>query len=137
MFWFEMERASGMSEAEVQVSLRIINLKYSDDSAVSCVLSTAANGSIAVRIISSGRRLSEQSGYVLWGGPGGRRLASYDQSDFEGWCSPLAYDVDANGVVEQADIETFTYFFLNRHSLDYSAFCAQLQQWLDPTLDGR
>ena len=66
-----------------------------------------------------------------------RRLASYTQADFEAACSTLAFDVDANGVVEQADIEMFTYYLLNRQALDEKAFCARLQQWLYPTLDGR
>ena len=52
-------------------------------------------------------------------------------------CSTLTYDIDANGVVEQADIEMFTYYLLNLQALNKSAFCPQLLQWLDPNLDGR
>eukprot|EP00966_Prymnesium_polylepis_P323955 7380078-Prymnesium_polylepis.1 len=121
-----MERTSGTSAATVSVSVQIVNLKYSDDTAISGVASTAANGTIEVQAISSTAR-----------GRPGRRLASYSQSDFQTACSTLAFDVDANGAVEQTDIEMFTYYLLNRQALNESAFCPRLRQWLDPTLDGR
>ncbi|KAL1530407.1 hypothetical protein AB1Y20_001312 [Prymnesium parvum] len=61
---------------------------------------------------------------------------SYEESDFTSACSSIAFDIDANGVVQEADIEMFTYFLLNRQILDESVFCPELRQWLDPTLDG-
>ena len=139
LFWFEMERTSGTSAAVVSVSARVVNLRFSDDTAVSGVASTASAGVIEVQVVSSGRRLAEARllAEVPQRAVASRRLAVYTQADFEAACSLLAYDVDENGAVEQADIEMFTYYLLNRQALDESAFCPQLRQWLDPTLDGR
>eukprot|EP00966_Prymnesium_polylepis_P299253 6914856-Prymnesium_polylepis.1 len=113
-----MERSSGVTSAIVSVSLRIIHLKYSDDSIVSDEYSTAANGTIEILRISGRRQLYKQQS---------RQLVSYSQSDFEAACSTLAYDVDANGLVEQTDIEMFTYYLLNRQALNESAFCPRMR----------
>ena len=137
LFWFEMERASGTSSATASLSLRIVNLKFSDDSAVVGVVSTAANGTIEVQGVSSASISKRPGRRLLFARQGRRRLATYSQSDFVASCSTLTYDIDANGVVEQADIEMFTYYLLNRQALNKSAFCPQLLQWLDPNLDGR
>ena len=102
LFWFEMERTSGTSTATASLSLRIVNLKFSDDSAVVAVASTAANGTIEVQGVSSAGT-SKRPGRRLFTRPG-RRMASYSQSDFASSCSSLAYDIYANGAVEQADI---------------------------------
>ncbi|KAL1524168.1 hypothetical protein AB1Y20_019077 [Prymnesium parvum] len=130
LFWFDLERTAGTSSATVRLSLRIVNLKYSDDSIVSDVNSVASNGTIVLLPVSLSSTQPPKARMA-------RKLATYNQADFVAACSTLAYDIDANGMVEQTDIEMFTYYLLNRQALDESSFCPQLQQWLDPTLDGR
>ena len=92
--------------------------------------STAANGTIEVQSVSV--REPTAVGCLR----AGRRLAIHS-SRLPGGLLDVGGDIDANGVVEQTDIEMFTYYLLNRQALDYSAFCLSLRQWLDPTLDGR
>ncbi|KAL3920992.1 MAG: hypothetical protein SGPRY_005055, partial [Prymnesium sp.] len=133
LFWFDMESTSGTASATVNISLHIVNIKYSDDSSLTQVAAIAANGSIALTSSSSADQTGRRN--LLSRHP--RQLRSYSQADFASACSRLAYDIDDNGAVEQVDIEMFTYYLLNRHALDESVICPYLRQWLDPTLDGR
>ena len=80
----------GTAAAVVDVSLRVVKLKYDDDSTVEGVRSTAANGTIGVLRVSGRQLRAEQqvAAAAAWRRrDASRRLATYTQADFNAACS--------------------------------------------------